>query len=110
MEQQKQKRPFKIEKKHREAAQKMAVGLYTGQEIADSLHVNRTTLWRWMKHPEMKRCRKRYERVFEAAYREALENVLEERFASLYRDMESDDPIKAYVASRKIIAMLEEVL
>lgn len=44
--------PFPWDDLRREAAQLLADGRLTDQEIADKAGVARTTLWRWRKHPE----------------------------------------------------------
>lgn len=82
-------------------------GEYPIQEVAATLGVHRTTIWRWFQHKEMQRYYGRYyDKKINAEMREIrreVERVWEKRREKISEMLNSDNPAEVYATAIRVI-------
>ena len=78
-------------------------GDYKVQEVAAALNVNRSTVWRWFQHPEMRAFCERYYRKRIAAAKRDIRRGIERRAARLEKKLSGNNPFEANAIANRII-------
>ena len=97
------KKPFVIGEKQQAAVKMLIDGDYKVQEVAAALNVNRSTVWRWFQHPEMRAFCERYYRKRIAAIKRDIRRGMDRKRARLEAKLTGDNPYVANAIANRVI-------